>query len=159
MLNLINVYPLTKLICWQAIAWTYFTTRIKRPFTFSFILLSPPPPPRPSSSSSSSSSTLYRFFSFFSSSLCCSSSLFPYSDSYGQAGVDKDSENLLMATCGVTVSISRAGIMEAADRQMTTVFTVQTSFHHRHSTNRVSWSGTIVGERRGEVWLHVRRRW
>ena len=45
------------------------------------------------------------------------------------------------------------GIMEADDRQVTTVFTVQPSFHHRHSTNRVSWSVTIVGERRGEVWL------
>ena len=42
---------------------------------------------------------------------------------------------------------------------MTTVFTVQPSLHHRHSTNRVSWSVTIVGERRGEVWQHVRRRW
>ena len=42
------------------------------------------------------------------------------------------------------------GIMEADDRQVTTVFTVQPSFHHRHSTNRVSWSVTIVGERRGE---------
>ena len=52
-----------------------------------------------------------------------------------------------------------AGIMEADDRQVTTVFTVQPSFHHRHSTKRVSWSVTIVGERRGEVWLHVRRRW
>ena len=31
-----------------------------------------------------------------------------------------------------------AGIMEADDRQVTTVFTVQPSFHHRHSTNRVS---------------------
>ena len=31
-----------------------------------------------------------------------------------------------------------AGIMEADHRQMTTVFTVQPSFHHRHSTNRVS---------------------
>ena len=31
-----------------------------------------------------------------------------------------------------------AGIMEADDRQGTTVFTVQPSFHHRHSTNRVS---------------------
>ena len=30
-----------------------------------------------------------------------------------------------------------AGIMEADDRQVT-VFTVQPSFHHRHSTNRVS---------------------
>ena len=52
-----------------------------------------------------------------------------------------------------------AGIMEADDRQMTTVFTVQPSFHYRPSTNPVSWSVTIVGERRGEVWLHVRRRW
>ena len=32
----------------------------------------------------------------------------------------------------------RAGIMEADDRQVTTVFTVQPSFHHRRSTNRVS---------------------
>ena len=31
-----------------------------------------------------------------------------------------------------------AGIMEADDRQVTTVFTVQQSVHHRHSTNRVS---------------------
>ena len=31
-----------------------------------------------------------------------------------------------------------AGIIEADDRQVTTVFTVQPSFHHRHSTNRVS---------------------
>ena len=30
---------------------------------------------------------------------------------------------------------SGAGIMEAADRQVTTVFTVQPSFHHRHWTN------------------------
>ena len=37
-----------------------------------------------------------------------------------------------------------AGIMEADDRQVTTVFTVQPSFHHRHSANRVSWSVTIV---------------
>ena len=44
-----------------------------------------------------------------------------------------------------------AGIMEADDHQVTTVFTVQPSFHHRHSTNRVSGSVTIVGERRGEV--------
>ena len=52
-----------------------------------------------------------------------------------------------------------AGIKEADDSQVTTVFTVQPPFHHRHSTNRVSWSVTIVGERRGEVWLHVRRWW
>ena len=31
-----------------------------------------------------------------------------------------------------------AGIMEADDRQVTTVFTGQPSFHHRHSTKRVS---------------------
>ena len=36
------------------------------------------------------------------------------------------------------VSSSGAGIMEADDRQVTTVFTVQPSFHHRHSTNRES---------------------
>ena len=30
-----------------------------------------------------------------------------------------------------------AGIMEADDRQVTTVFTVQPSFHHWHSSNRV----------------------
>ena len=40
-----------------------------------------------------------------------------------------------------------AGIMEADDRQVTTVITVQPSFHHRHSTNWVSWSFSIVGER------------
>ena len=43
---------------------------------------------------------------------------------------------------------SGAGIMEADDRQVTTVFTVQ---RHRYSTSRVSWSVTIVGEGRGEV--------
>ena len=31
-----------------------------------------------------------------------------------------------------------ASIIEADDRQVTTVFTVQLSFHHRHSTNPVS---------------------
>ena len=31
-----------------------------------------------------------------------------------------------------------AGIMEADDCQVMTVFTVQPSFHHQHSTNRVS---------------------
>ena len=36
-----------------------------------------------------------------------------------------------------------ASIMEADDHQVTTVYTVQPSFHHRHSTNRVSWSVTI----------------
>ena len=49
--------------------------------------------------------------------------------------------------------------MEVDDRQVTTVFTVEPSFHHRHSTIRVSWSVTIVGKRRGEVWLRVRRQW
>ena len=34
--------------------------------------------------------------------------------------------------------ISGAGIMEADDRQVTTVFTVQPSVHYRHSTNPVS---------------------
>ena len=52
-----------------------------------------------------------------------------------------------------------ACIMEADDRQVTTVFTVQTSFHHRHSTNRVSWSVTLVGERAVTPHLVVRRRW
>ena len=52
-----------------------------------------------------------------------------------------------------------AVIMEANDRQVMTVLTVQLSFHHRPSTNRVSWNITIVGEQRGEVWLHVRQWW
>ena len=34
-------------------------------------------------------------------------------------------------------STTEAGIMEADNRQVTIVFTVQPSFHHRHSTNRV----------------------
>ena len=34
------------------------------------------------------------------------------------------------------------GIMEADDRHVTTVFTVQPTFQHRHSTNRVSLSVT-----------------
>ena len=59
---------------------------------------------------------------------------------------------------GQITATSGAGIMEADDRQVTTVLTVQPSFHHLHSTNRVSWSVTIVSERRGEVWLHIRRR-
>ena len=57
------------------------------------------------------------------------------------------------------LSTPGAGIMEANDYPVTTVFTVQPSFPHRHSTNRVSWSVAIVGERRGEVGLHVRWRW
>ena len=52
-----------------------------------------------------------------------------------------------------------AGITEADDRQVTTVFTVQPSFHHRHLTNRVSWSVTIVGERAVTPPLVARRRW
>ena len=52
-----------------------------------------------------------------------------------------------------------AGIMEADDRQVTTVFTVQPSFHRRHSTKRASWSVTIVGERAVTPHLVVRRRW
>ena len=56
-------------------------------------------------------------------------------------------------------TISGTSIMEADDRQVTTVFTVQPSFHHRHSTNRVSSSVTIVGERAVTPHLVVRRRW
>ena len=40
--------------------------------------------------------------------------------------------------------IPGAGIMQADDRQMTTVFTVQPLFHHRHSTNRVLPSSANV---------------
>ena len=52
-----------------------------------------------------------------------------------------------------------AGIMEADDRQVTTVFTVQPSFHHRHTGNLVSWRVTIVAERAVTPHLVVRRRW
>ena len=52
-----------------------------------------------------------------------------------------------------------AGIMKADDRQVTTIFTVQPSFHHRHSKNRVTWSITIVDERAVKPHLVVRRRW
>ena len=38
---------------------------------------------------------------------------------------------------GKAESIPGASIMEADDRQVTTFFTVQPSFHHTHSTNRV----------------------
>ena len=51
-----------------------------------------------------------------------------------------------------TTTTSGAGITEADDRQVTTVFTVLPSFHHRHSTNR-------VGERGVTPHLVVRRRW
>ena len=54
---------------------------------------------------------------------------------------------------------SGAGIMGADDRQVMTVFTIQPSFHHRHSTNWVSWSVTIVSERAVTSHLVVRRRW
>ena len=43
-------------------------------------------------------------------------------------------------------------------RQVKTVFTVQPPFHHRHSTNRVSCSVTIVGERAVTPHLVVHRR-
>ena len=39
-----------------------------------------------------------------------------------------------------------AGVMEADDCQVMTVFTVQRSFHHWHSTNQLSRSITIIGE-------------
>ena len=65
----------------------------------------------------------------------------------------------LNASWALSQLTSGAGIMEADDRQVTTVFTVQPSFHHRLSTNPISWSVTIVGEGLGEVWLHVNRRW
>ena len=52
-----------------------------------------------------------------------------------------------------------ARIMEVNDCQVTTVFTVQPSFHHRHSTNQVSWSVTIIGEHAVTPHLIVRRRW
>ena len=45
------------------------------------------------------------------------------------------------------------------DRQVTTDFTVEPSFHHWHSTNPVSRSVTIVGERAVTSDLVVRRRW
>ena len=52
-----------------------------------------------------------------------------------------------------------AGIMEADDRQVTTVLTVQQSFHHGHSADLVSWSVTIVSERAVTPHLVVLRRW
>ena len=39
---------------------------------------------------------------------------------------------------GQLLETSGTGIIEADDSQVTTVFIVQPSFHHRHSTNRVS---------------------
>ena len=62
-------------------------------------------------------------------------------------------------TEGQALSQPAASIMEAEDHQVTTVFTVQPSFHHRYSTNWISWSITIVGKRWGEVWLHIRWWW
>ena len=55
--------------------------------------------------------------------------------------------------------VPETGIMEADHRQVTTVFTVQPSFHHRHLTNQVSWSVTIFGERAVTPHLVVHRRW
>ena len=54
----------------------------------------------------------------------------------------------LFTQCVSAMNIPGAGVTEVDDRQVTTVFTVQPSFHHRHSTNRVSWSVIIVSERR-----------
>ena len=51
------------------------------------------------------------------------------------------------------------GRYQGDDRQVMTVFTVQPSFHHRHSANPVSWSVTIVGERAVTPHLVVRRGW
>ena len=45
---------------------------------------------------------------------------------------------LCVYCCHILFCTAGAGIMEADDRQMSTVFTVQPSFHHWHSTNRVS---------------------
>ena len=70
-----------------------------------------------------------------------------------QMGVLNDNEQNLHQICTESPG---AGIMEADDRQVTTVFTVQSSFNHEHSTK---WSVTIVGERWGEVWLHVHQPW
>ena len=49
--------------------------------------------------------------------------------------------NVVQGSIPAVLSLrSRSGvdIMEADDRQVTTVFTVQLSFQHQHSTNRVS---------------------
>ena len=45
---------------------------------------------------------------------------------------------LLCIFCDVLIGGSGTGVMEADDRQVTTVFTVQPSFGHRQSTNSVS---------------------
>ena len=45
--------------------------------------------------------------------------------------LDEDEDEVILTQAG-------AGIMEADDLQVLTVFTFQPSFHHRHSTNRVS---------------------
>ena len=51
---------------------------------------------------------------------------------------------LLFSVSTIAVLLaSGAGIMAADDRQVTTVFTVRPSSHHRYSTNRVSPSVTI----------------
>ena len=54
---------------------------------------------------------------------------------------------------------SGAGIMEADDRQVTTVFTVQPSFHHRHCTRQTEYleelpSSTNVQSHLTMVTLH-----
>ena len=58
---------------------------------------------------------------------------------------------------GVSVLWPGASIMGADDCQVTTVFTVQPSFHHWHSTNQASWSVTIVAEHAVTPHLAVRR--
>ena len=69
--------------------------------------------------------------------------------------------NILHRNCGGLEAKGGpgAGIMEADDHQVTTVFTVQRSFHNRNSTNRVSWNVTIVRERAVTPHLVVHRWW
>ena len=63
---------------------------------------------------------------------------------YWDVGKSKDKSNILdplreqSALISDTMDKPGAGIMEADYRQVTTTFTVQPSFHHPHSTNRVS---------------------
>ena len=49
---------------------------------------------------------------------------------------DDDNDDVTSDINGINHK-SGADIMEADERQVTTVFTVQSSFHHRHSTNQV----------------------
>ena len=71
-----------------------------------------------------------------------------------KGGADSDALcgriSLFGAQLAVLKHLGPVSCIEADDRQVTTVFTVQPSFHHRHSTNRVSGSVTIVGERRSD---------